>query len=192
MERWTLDGWPVWDDGDADLRQLDRFGCRWEDDDHVGFGPCCVPLDAALAWAASVGDRTVMASVDGRWNPDGDVRMGGVDEGWAVAWDHVPASEWLVTVRVSLGTRAFLGVAGRREDRCEDPVARVVSVEADHLGASVRGTVAVVAPTEALAADLGAHQLRRVLTEPDGLRDELGDHLAPRVEAVRPTRSQRA
>lgn len=182
----------MWDDGGTDLRQLDRFACRWEDDGRVGFGPACLPLEPALRWATEHADRTVVAAVDGRWDPHGEVKMPWHDEGWSFAWDHLPSLEWAVTVRVSLGLRDFADAASRREDPGDDPVATVAHVEADEAAAAVTGLVCVEAPTLALAADVGAHHLRRVLTGEDELRDELGELLAARVEAVRPARSQRA
>lgn len=194
VERWTLDGWPVWDDGGTDLRQLDRFACRWEDEDRgrVGYGPACLPLDAALGWAGAAGDRTVVAAVDGRWDPHGDVRMPWLDEGWSVCWDHVPAQEWAVTVRLSLGPADFADVLDRRDDPFGDPVAAVLHVDPDEAACAVVAVVGVRAPTLELAADVGAHHLRRVLCEPGGLRGDLGELLAACVEAVRPVRPQRA
>ena len=197
IERWTLDGWPVWDeDGAADLRQLDRFGCRWEQDGPAGhrtrFGPSCVPLADALAWAAEHAGRTLVAGVDGVYATDGTVPIGLHDEGWSVAWDLLPSRAWCADVRMSLGLRDYEVGVGRLDHDLGDAVAWLERVDRDDEAGHVHATVLAKAPTAPLAGDLAAHHLRRVLTDgPDGLADELGDGLAVRVVRVSLAHSER-
>lgn len=178
---------------DLEAEYLDRYSCHasgrrdglWTE----LFGPCCVGLEDALAWATGAAEHVWLDEPYGRRREvtDAEVRRQVVkclaDEA-QLHWAELPLRQWKTATRLTLGLRDVEEAVRHLGTRRDHPCVLEPRLSRDG-DSALRMDAALLAPTLSLASEIAAHVLKQWACGTSGLRDEMGTSVGVDYVSVR-------